>query len=111
MVQRVKHFGAELQIQPLGQFETFADPQIEIPITRSFKSVAPGSVASGRRYRKRTGVLENDGTDHSRDFLQLNLRFGSYDIRSRLMRKIRRADATAYTEGLSGHQRVNSVEA
>src|SRR5207249_2544890 len=79
--------------------------------TRSFKNVPPGAIRSGRRYGKRAGVFENDRTDHARHLLQANLRFGAGYIGTRLVREVRRTDAAAYAERLSGHERVNSVEA
>src|SRR5215831_2794859 len=111
MVQRIEHFCPELQLEAFGQFETFADSEIEIPVTRCFKSIASRTVVSGRRYGKRTGVLENDRSDHSWDVLQSNVWFGSDYVGPRLVRKVRCADATAYAEGLTGHERINSVEA
>ena len=111
MVQRVKHFGAELQIESFSQLETVADSQIEIPVPRSFKNVASRAIRSRRRDGKRAGVLENDRTDHTRHFLQANLRFGADDIGTRLVREVRRSDAAADAERLAGHERVNSVEA
>src|SRR5262245_24579914 len=110
MVQRVEHFGAELQIESFGQHESFSDSQIEIPVTWCFKNISSRAIASGGRYRKRTCILENDWTDDARDFLQSNLRHRSDDIRAGLMGEVRCADAAACAERLSGHERVNSVE-
>src|SRR5438093_3726150 len=110
MVQRIEHFGAELQVESFSQVEPFADTQIQIPVTRSFKDVAAGAIRSRRRYCEAGVVFENDRANHSRDFLQSRLRFRSDDIRSRFMRKIRGADATAHGEGLSGLKRVDSVD-
>src|SRR5215467_7770115 len=104
MVQSIEHFGTELKIETFGQFEPFAYSYIQIPITRSFKNVAPGAIAAGGRYCKRRSILENDWTEHSRNILQSNWRRGADDIRTRLMRKIRCANTTAHTEGLSGHE-------
>src|SRR5438876_6248583 len=88
-----------------------------LPIPRS-RFQYPGAskmlrraIRSRRRDGKRAGVLENDRTDHTRHFLQANLRFGADDIRTRLVREVGRADAAANAERLSGHERVYSVEA
>src|SRR5215468_9096931 len=111
MVQRIEHLGTKLQFESFGQFKTFANSQIQVPVTRSFKNIAPGTIASGCRYRKRASVLENDGADHSRDFLQSDLWLGSDNISTRFVRKVRCPHAAAYAERLAGHERVNSVEA
>src|SRR5262249_35853690 len=111
MIQRVKHLSPELQIESFGQLETFADSQIEIPVPGSLKNVAPRAIGSRRRDSKRAGVLENERTDHTRHFLQANLRFGADYIRTRLVREVGSADAAANAERLSRHKRVNSVEA
>ena len=111
MVQSVEHLGAKLEFHTLGYVKGFNEAQIEIPVTWSLENVAPGAIRSRHRYGERAGVLENDRTDHTRHFLQANLRFGADDIRTRLVREVRRSDAAADAERLAGHERVNSVEA
>jgi len=101
MVQRVEHFGAELQVQPFTEIESFPNPQIEIPVTWCFEDIAAGAVGPGRRYGETGGVLENYRTDNSGNFLQPNLRLRSNDIRARLMRKIRGPYSAAHSERLS----------
>src|SRR5262249_2816194 len=104
MVQRVEDFSAELKIEPFCQFETLADSQVNIPVTRSFKDIAARTVAPRCRYSKPTCVLENDWADNSRHLLQLNLWFGSDDIGTRVVRKVRCARTAAYAKWLAGHE-------
>src|SRR5262245_9524432 len=108
MIQRIEHFRTKLQIQPFGDYKPLPDPQIQIPITRSFENIAPGTIASWRRYCESTSILEHRRSNHSRDFLQSNFWFSSDDIGTRLVRKVRRPDTATYAERLSGHERVNS---
>src|SRR5690242_10792539 len=121
MVQRIKHFGAELQLETFRQLEHFDEPEIEVPVVRRRKDVSAGTILSRRRQTEGlrqinaasghvSDWLEENGTREWRVWQVLKLRLNrKLYSRARFVTSVRSERSAANGKRLTGHESENAV--